>query len=326
MVESFGISFVLALVATLYMGDASTLLQENNGIIRTFPTWFVWAINPAAVTLCSFQLSVALQAVTEFTEARKREGERNFRPMFKRIVTGIFSMLWNAKERFSREPCLVATQGLWLTQAIPNWFYFKGDYGYPLAFSFEAVTPASATHRLAITDNIVVLMFMNAILAIGLAAKALIFLWPRFGCVSTAVEVGCSSGENESRDRHGGNNHNSRVPSLLVGWGIGYWATSLFYIFGCAWQGGGCGWEHPPIVVTSVGYVVVPCFLLAGASMMVDTNVLGTRLGASVKPAVDVLTNTGRAEHWIMATVLRDILIVWIGWCGSLKSPLDYYI
>ena len=102
----------------------------------------------------------------------------------------------------------------------------------------------------------------------------------------------------------------ARVPSLLVGWGVGYWVTSLLYMLGGAWHGG--GWTNAPTVVVVVGYVVLPCFFVVGILMMTDTNLLGERLGAFVKPTVDTLKDNRRLWYWIMATVLRGVFRLWV--------------
>ena len=58
--------------------------------------------------------------------------------------------------------------------------------------------------------------------------------------------------------------------------------------------------------------------------MVADTNFLGTRFGALVKPAVDRLRNRRRVEYWVMASVLRDILVLWVVYCELLD--LNWYL
>lgn len=60
--------------------------------------------------------------------------------------------------------------------------------------------------------------------------------------------------------------------------------------------------------------------------MVADENFFGRRFRALVKPAVDTLQNRRGVEFWVMASVLRDIVVLWIAFCDSLRSPLDYYL
>ena len=55
-----------ALVANVYIGDSSPLLKMNFGILKQWPTWFIWGFNPAAVTLASAVLCSAIQAVCDY--------------------------------------------------------------------------------------------------------------------------------------------------------------------------------------------------------------------------------------------------------------------
>ena len=114
----------------------------------------------------------------------------------------------------------------------------------------------------------------------------------------------------------------SRVPSLLVGWGIGYWLISLLDLLVCSWHGSGCRW-NTPCAVTVVGYILIPCFLLGCVLMVADTNILGTRLERFVKPATDRMRNRSRAEHWVMASVFRDFLLLWVGYCMFLSNSFS---
>ena len=87
----------------------------------------------------------------------------------------------------------------------------------------------------------------------------------------------------------------------------------------------GGGWTNAPVVLTVIGYVVVPCFLLALILVTADTNFLGSNFGAFAKPAIDIVKNKLRVEYWIMATVLRDFLVFWIAFCASLKSLVNFW-
>ena len=53
--------------------------------------------------------------------------------------------------------------------------------------------------------------------------------------------------------------------------------------------------------------------------MVADTDVLGKRFEHFVKPATDRMRNRRRTEYWIMASVFRDVLVLWIVYCMRLN-------
>lgn len=326
-IESAGISFALALVAIYYMGDASPLLEGNNGILKTFPTWFLWVVNPTAVTLCSVVLSLAMQAVCNLlSEAREHVDE----PSFGAIVSSVYDIIVaarnRAKERFRREPCFHVALAIWLGQAVAMWSTtVQRDNELPVAVYFNPSTSGSEHATLVITDNKLVLLYSNSLLVIGLAAKVFTVFLPRNERLGIAPAPLDSLGGGEPRDRRGAYEHSS-VPSLLVGSGIGYWITTLLYVLGCSWHGGGCRWNDPPIVVTVISYAVVPSFFVASFFIVADVNVFGSSFGKLIKPVVDIMRDRRTIVFWIIASVFRDVVDVWIGFCHSLTSPLLYFL
>ena len=169
------------------------------------------------------------------------------------------------------------------------------------------------------TDNKLALIYSSAILAIGVAAKALGVIRPGHEPVLNSrgpryYSGGCGIKEIWSSYK------DSRVPSLLVGWSIGYWLISLLNLLVCSWHGSGCRWNNTLSAVTVVGYLLIPCFLLGCVFIVADTNFLGTRFERFVKPATDRMRNRSRAEHWVMTSVFRDSLVLWVGYCMSLSN------
>lgn len=68
---------------------------------------------------------------------------------------------------------------------------------------------------------------------------------------------------------------NSRLPSLLIGWGLGYWVTSVLFLLHAAWLR--TQWNDAPTPLTYLGHVLTPIFTLADMFVIADTNILGTR-------------------------------------------------
>lgn len=104
-IESAGISFALALIAIYYIGDASPLMEGNNGILKTFPTWFLWGVNPAAVTLYSVVLISTMRAVCELcSEACHTVEELTVGDMVASSFQVLTASMKRVNERFRREP------------------------------------------------------------------------------------------------------------------------------------------------------------------------------------------------------------------------------
>ena len=313
-------SFALALVEIVYVGDTSPLLEGNNRIVRVFPTFFTWAVNPAAVTMCSLFLSYCLHHVcAHFSKASQRVDESRFRFLVQMATMSSRTILKTMKESLSGEPWFFAFLGTWLAQAVAGWLFLSGKYGFPIAFTVAAIESAIKEHSLVAIDNKLALAYSNAALVTGLAARSLRLLLRRHQRDGISTELHQFS-ENCPRRQRWEVCADSRVPSLLVGWGLGYWVTSLLYVLGISWDGG--GWNNPPVVVAISGYVVIPCFLIAGVLMVADPNSLGRRLGLLLKPIADRIRNRRRVEFWVLTTVFRDVLSIWIWYCHFLRSEL----
>eukprot|EP00904_Undaria_pinnatifida_P010742 jgi/Undpi1/6799/HiC_scaffold_21.g09275.m1 len=104
-IESIGISFALALVAIVYFGDSSLLLQKNNDILETFPTWFVWGTNPIAVTLSSVLFTSFVEAVGEFwKEAWKTVDKTTPRSLVGDVFVGLVAAMKRGFGLLREEP------------------------------------------------------------------------------------------------------------------------------------------------------------------------------------------------------------------------------
>lgn len=315
-IQSFGASFALALIAIYYIGDASPLLEGSYAILKTFPTWFVWSVNPAGVTLCSVALSSTLQVVcVSCSSAPENVDSSTPRVAVVRALVALSATLESAKRRVMEEPWFCGVMGCWLVQVVPTWVFMKSEDEYPVAFVFTSSIYSIADKHLIVSKNVWTLLTLNVVLVAGLAMKALAVSLKgnnRVMEVEGPRYSAQANGHSYKWDTYAG----SRVPSLLVGWGIGYWATSLLYILGCSWRGG--GWNTAPVVVSLLGYIIIPCFALAGVFIVSDADLFGTKFGAIVNPVVKRMRNKRGVEYWAMVTVYRDVLIVWLGYCGPL--------
>ena len=237
-----------------------------------------------------------------------------------RAFVRFYATIKAAKKSLREEPSFYATLAIWLAQVVPNWFLSMSRRGFPVAFEFT--TAGDGEVRLVMTDNKLALICSSAILAIGVAAKALGVIRPSHEPVLNGrgpryYSGGCGITEKWSSC------DDSRVPSLLVGWGIGYWLLSLLNLLACSWHGSTCRWKNTPTAVTVIGYIVIPCFVLGCVFMVADTNSLGTRFERFIKPATDRMRNRNRAEYWVMASVFRDVLVLWVGYCKFLSNSFS---
>lgn len=316
--ESIGISFALALVAIIYVEDSSPQMEGSDGPHPYgFTTWFVFWFNPASVTLVALLLSSTLQGLCDlWDEARERVEEPTFRLVVGSTCGAIVAALKRGKERLRQEPCFYGTLGVWLAQVVPHLFNVTGVGGVETAVQFVEDTPTSVEGSFEITSHKHNWICLTAVLTSGLALKAITLVARRYSASRCSLEGG------EPIDRWT-DGKVSRVPNLLIGWGIGYWVLSLLFVLGCSLHGG--GWNNAPGIVTFLAYIIVPGFLISGAFMVADINFLGKRFGAFFKPSGDILNDRYRVEYWVMVTVFRDFIVVWILNCRVMGSMLSYW-
>lgn len=75
--------------------------------------------------------------------------------------------------------------------------------------------------------------------------------------------------------------------------------------------------------VIVISFIIIPCFILSCVLMVADTSVLGARFGAYVKPVAETIRNKRRVEYWVMASVFRDFIVCWIGYCMFLSNTFS---
>lgn len=311
---SVWISVGLAVIAIVFVRGSSEALD-------VFASWFLLLVSPAAAMLCSFVLGNALHSFLESCSREARESAENVTVenvtvgfIVSRGRAALAGSMKRAKARFAGgDRCFYAVRTLWLAQGVISWWFLFLVWLFPVAFD---VTPFQFDHgedyeSLPFTSNLPALVFAIAVLVAGLAMKAWDVCLPRRDRSAVLLDEPLSAQRTAAvRESCCGSCTDARVPSLLVGWGAGYWVTSLLYVLGGAWHGG--GWSGAPLLVRIAGYVILPGFVLVGILVMADTKLLGERLGAIVKPALDTLKDKRRVWYWVLATVLRDVLLLWV--------------
>lgn len=311
-IHSVGISFALALIAVVYIGDPSKILLNTDGsLFDVVPSWFIWVVNPGAVTLCSFVISVVVQGFSEAcSEVSLNIDTLTWGAVGERVYLRLYAALKRAEEGLVYEPFFYASLALWLAVGVITWWFLVAEFWFPVAVEFPSSSDSEDCFGgLKATKNIVGLIFSIMALVAGLAINAFGAFMHKLGRVAVYPEVPRSFSETNLDRDISATIEDSRVSSLLVGWGIGYWVTSLLYVLGGSWYEG--GWNNAPIAIRVLAYVVIPCFSLVSLFTVADANVLGARFGALVKPAVKILQNRRTVWYWVLATVYRDVFLLW---------------
>eukprot|EP00752_Nemacystus_decipiens_P002630 g2462.t1 len=322
------VSFALALIGVVHVaGDSVDVETENYGSdLEALPAWYVFVVNPAAMVFFSLCTSRLLQAMCDIRAASGDEARGV--SLWELLRNGIGA----AAKALRLEPCFYAVLGVWLiVSGVGWWKCWSASAGdSPLAVtisSFSSTTPFDDDyyydrHGPQLTENKVELVAANLALAAGLTMMALRSARDR---ARSPMSI---SGPQHSRrfNRDHGNSSTrrqktTRVPALLVGWGLGYWMVSLLYLLGASWPQG--SWAGAPFVMDIVGYILLPLTFLLGVFVVADSNVYGTGVERVLKPVAAGLADNTRVLHWMMVTVLRDITVVWIGFTSIVVPFLD---
>lgn len=257
----------------------------------------------------SYCLSVALRCVFESCSELSNNAEPlTFKSIVKRACAGALTSLKRGKSKLKREPCFYSALGVWFVQGPYIWWPSFASFKSPLAFDCFVLSRATFSVCLSAIAN--TLGFANAMLGAGIVMKVLGAYLPNHERIAPRQESGRVSESNGPRTKLCIWVKDSRLPSLLIGWGLGYWATSLLFLFGGSWFGG--GWDTAPMAVSILGYVVLPCFAIVSVFMMAESTLLGAKVGAFIKPAVEILIDRRRTTYWVMLSVFRDAFLLWM--------------
>lgn len=292
------------------MADIFTFLGRDIPRVEGYPRWIVWVVNPAVVTMCSYLVSVNLQTWFEsWTPALNTVNPLTLRSVVANACVGFVAAIKRAKNYFKGEPWFYAALGLWLVQGLYSWgCIFSSAVQVHLFFDcFLGNSEPFSTCVVYIKDTTI---FVCTMLVVGIVLKVVPVCWSRTTHIAALQEPRRVSGGNTTSITSGSCAQGSRLPSLLIGWCLGFWVTLLLWLLSMTWNPG--WWYNAPTIVTVLAYVIIPSFAIVGVFMMADTNVLGTNVEAYIKPAVDVLTDRRRILFWVMAVVFRDAFFVWV--------------
>lgn len=310
LVNIISISSALGLVGVVYVGHWTAWNNdaESESVLGRLPAWFIFAVNPAAMTFIALCVSRLLQAACD----ARRSGDR----VGKILCKGVSSVATAVR----LEPCFYVVLGVWLIVSTLAWWVGYKSKAFPQVVNVSSYTSTSSLesdpfnrHGPEITPNITELVAANLALAAGLVMMA----------VRSARERArlrrSISGRRQSPSRPHAQDHDdgparprqpSRVPALLVGWGLGYWLASMLFILGCSWPNG--QWAGAPLAATIVGYILLPLTFFLGVFLVADSNVYGKSAERVLKPIADALGDKTRVLHWAMVVVMRDVTILWM--------------
>lgn len=291
-IEAVGISFSLALVAIFIVGDSSQLVQSDGDGLEGYPSWMIWVVNPAVATMIAYHLSVNIET---WCAAFHVLDPLNFQSVVARTSEGLSAAITQGRDFLREDKFFCAALIVWIVQGAISWWLSITLFGPPVAFS--CYSEVWGSFRICMTENIWTLTFVNAMLGVGVVLK---ILGVGFSGQEVIVPIRgpwCSCAIS------------CRSTSLLIGWGLGYWLTSVLHVF-CASSLGG-GWDEAPTIVRYVGYVVIVCFVLVSIFMMAEVSFLGTKFGRWIKPAIDIVIDKNSITYWVMVTVFRDALLLW---------------
>ena len=311
---------MLALVGLIYVGDSSGTVDVGDNVLESVPGWFICAVNPGAVTVCCFYLSAAVHAFAEACgEFDGDTGVPKWRKIFAMVIVRSYNVIAKVKDSLRRKPGLCVIVCLWLAHGAVSWWFLVLDFGDIFLMCGDedeasiAATIGGCANSQALATNsqalYVALVVSNVALATGFVMKTVRACMMRQGR-PTIVDAPVHSSEivdsvpRRSCDKSGC----SVLSSLLVGWGVGYWITSVLMGDSAYSE----GWDCIPFAVEVVGYITIPWFFFAVIFLMADANFLGTKFESFINHTARILRDKRGVWFWILATVIRDVLSIWV--------------
>ena len=318
----------------MYMGDAFVSVDDKSpdmNALDRVPGWFICVVNPGAVTVVSFCLA---KYVSSFTDAVHKYGKAsNWRIILAIVFVRSYHAVNVAKEYFLRKPCFCLLLSLWLAHGIVAWWFLLEEFfgsGLDCSSVSGSSTTSSSTinteppspapvasvntaSTVSIDDSNELagaLIIASVALAVGFVLMV-VAIWMRRSRRPVSIDEPQHSTEEPAAPQtksHRVNFEESLIPSLLFGWGVGYWITSCL-------MGGtvyGEGWANRPIALKIAGYMTLPWIFVAVGILMADSDFLGTRFELRLKHTAILLKDTKAGWFWILATVIRDSLFIWL--------------
>lgn len=302
-IELVSISFCLALAGVVYAGEASALFSVDFFDWSVFDllesgSWFHWWVNPAAVTLFAFLCSHFLQPCLSRScrepgsvRVHVRKGAGFYVLWLLWFALGLAFWFYFYFPPFGEEICSSCFSTLPIPSAVTVDFSTTETINGTSSSSIWGV-PSDVS--LMLTCNFPALVVSNTALLVGLAVFAVRFTKKR---------------RNRSiNDDVSGVTPVSSVPSLLVGWGLGYWVGSLLNTLMWFWPG---SILKGSLVENIFSLVATPVFPLVGVFMIADADFLGNRFERFIKPVAVALKNSDGVLYWTAMTVLRDTVFLW---------------
>lgn len=102
-------SFVLALIAIIDVGEYFPLLRADNSVLQTWPVWFICLANPVATTMVSVVLSFTMQTCFD-TWSEACESEEGSTISHTTGLVRYFATITGATQRF-KVNCVTITSG-----------------------------------------------------------------------------------------------------------------------------------------------------------------------------------------------------------------------
>lgn len=155
--ESVGISFCLALVAVYSIRDFMFVNAEGSRIDEDefVPSWVIWMLNPAVVTVCSYGLSTSLRDWLELCSvATNNLDPLTFWSALSTASAGLVATTKRAMSSLQEEPFFYVALGMWLLQELHNSYYCfsPSRIKNPVAFDCWVVFGESLTPVWRILD------------------------------------------------------------------------------------------------------------------------------------------------------------------------------
>lgn len=319
----------------MYVGSAFVSVDDkspNMNALDRVPGWFICVVNPGAVTVFAFCLSGSVRALAEACcETDQDCGVPRWRMVLAVVFVRAYKAVARAKAFCIDGPCFCVVLALWLVHGVVAWWFLLEEFfgsGLDCSSSSNSSTSTSSaendssdtstglhieTSTVSIDDSdelYVALIVAYVVLAVGFVLKAVV-VWMHRQKSPSSIE-----GPQHSSKRLAGPAKEtrlekfgcSRVPSLLFGWGIGYWITSCL-MGGTLYSD---GWANRPLALKAAGYIILPWFFVAVIIFMADNNFLGMKCTPYLKYMSLVLEDTRGGWSWIFATVIRDVVCIWL--------------
>lgn len=332
-IYTVGISFALALVGIVYVGDPNITLENNENVFNFVPGWFVWAVNPGAVTLLSFfQNIVVLKFAGALSDARAkaRTDEAKTWGVFAGLCkTGAKESFKSAYDFFRKSPCLCATLCVWLAHGLVSGsLLLRGLWGSTIQGCQRSGNEGGSNGADGsddIDDNDKAVFYVALTIAIlALIAGVSMKTFPSsvsnyHNPTTVTAPMDLAVMRDLPYRRTCVCLEDSYLPSLLTGWGVGYLASTL--LLGSSlykiW------WSGAPLALTIIGYIVLPSCFIAVVVMIADDDFLGTKWEPLLKATSGSLGDKRGVWYWILATAVRDIIIIWVLMWGFLVPCLN---